>query len=81
MRNENATWLIRQSIKVSYNPEFRSRVEIYERLGKSVILGGKKSQKADMRFVAVKKLRKVLVLLFIHILGQCINTGKSDGKF
>ena len=42
------------SIKVSYNPEFRSRVEIYERLGKSVILGGKKSQKADMRFVAVK---------------------------
>lgn len=53
----------------------------YERLGKSVILGGKKSQKADMRFVAVKKLRKVLVLLFIHILGQCINTVKSDAKF
>lgn len=62
------------SIKVSHNPEFRSRVEIYERLGKSVILGGKKSQKADMRFVAVKKLRNVLVLLFIHILGQCINS-------
>lgn len=62
------------SIKVSYNPEFRSRVEIYERLGKSVILGGKKSQKADMRFVAVKKLRNVLVLLFIHILGQCIKS-------
>ena len=45
------------SIKVSYNPEFRSRVEIYERLGKSVILGGKKSQKVDA-FCGSEKVEK-----------------------
>ena len=73
MSNENATWLIRQSNKVRYNAEFRSRVQIYERLGKSVIWAVK-SPKRWMRFVAVKKLRNVLVLLFIHILGQCINS-------
>ena len=62
------------SIKVSYNPEFRSRVEIYERLGKSVILGDKKSQKADAFCGSEKKLRNVLVLQLIHILGQCIKS-------
>ena len=65
---------IRQSIKLSYNPEFCSLVEIYEKLaGKSVILVGKKSQKADAFCGSEKKLRNVLVLQFIHILGQCIN--------
>ena len=59
------------SIKVSYNPEFRSRVEIYERLGKSVILGDKKSQKADAFCGSEKSWQKVLVLQLIHILGQC----------
>lgn len=45
---------IRQCIKVGYNPEFRSRVEIYERLGKLV---GKKSQKVDA-FCGSEKVEK-----------------------